>query len=58
MRLTFLTTSALAGRQQLTLAMAVFGPETWVFLGGISACLALAILSAVACLASRGLSQA
>lgn len=56
--LTFLTTSALAGRQQLTMAMAVFGSETWVFLGSMSACLALAILSAVVCLASRGLSRA
>lgn len=56
--LTFLTTSALAGSQQFTMAMAVFGPETWIFLSGMSACLALAILSAVVCLASRGLSRA
>jgi hypothetical protein len=53
---TFLTTAALAGRDQTTKALAVFGPETWAFLAGMSACLALAILSAVTCLASRGLS--
>ena len=55
---TFLTTAALAGRDQITRATAGFGPETWTALSGMSASLALAIFSAVACLASRGLSAA
>jgi hypothetical protein len=55
---TFLTTAVLAGPGQAARAMAVFGPETWAFLGGMSACLALAIFSAVACVASRGLGAA
>jgi hypothetical protein len=56
--LTFLTTAALAGRDQIARATALFGPETWAALAGMALCLALAILSAVACLASRGLSTA
>jgi hypothetical protein len=53
--LTFLTTGMLASRSTAAQATAVFGPETWVFLAAMSACLGLGILSAVACLASRGL---
>ena len=51
---TFLTASVLAGRAQVVQTTAVFGPETWIFLAAMSLCLALAILSAVVCLASRG----
>jgi|GEM_PF-1652643 len=56
--LTFLTTSVLASRSEITQTTAVFGAETWVFLAGMSLCLALSILSAVTCLASRGLGRA
>ena len=55
--LTFLTTSVLAGHGEVGLATAVFGAETWVFLGAMSLCLALAIICAVTCLASRGLGR-
>ena len=55
--LTFLTASVLAGHGQVSLTTAAFGAETWVFLAAMSLCLALAILCAVACLASRGLSR-
>src|SRR5262245_39570450 len=53
--LTFLTTGVLASRDAAARATAVFGPETWTLLAAMSLCLALAILNAVACLASRGL---
>jgi hypothetical protein len=53
--LTFLTTGLLASRSTAAQATAAFGPETWIFLAAMSVCLALGILSAVACLASRGL---
>jgi len=56
--LTFLTTSVLASRSDITQVTAVFGAETWVFLAGMALCLALSILSAVTCLASRGLGRA
>jgi hypothetical protein len=51
---TFLTAAVLAGRPEAERATAVFGPETWAFLAGLSLCLGLAIMSAVTCLASRG----
>jgi hypothetical protein len=54
---TFLTTAALGTRASVVQATAVFGPETWAFLALMAACLALAILSAVACVASRGVSR-
>lgn len=55
--LTFLTTSVLARGNAVAQETAAFGVETWVFLAGMSLCLALAILSAVMCLASRGLGR-
>src|SRR5450755_962234 len=55
--LTFLTASVLASRDEAAQATAVFGPETWAFLAAMSLCLALAILSAVTCVASRGLGR-
>jgi hypothetical protein len=55
--ITFLTTSVLARRADVVQATAAFGVETWVFLAGMSLCLALAILSAVTCLASRGVGR-
>ncbi len=55
--LTFLTTSVLANGNAVAQETAAFGAETWVFLAGMSLCLALAILSAVMCLASRGLGR-
>jgi hypothetical protein len=55
--ITFLTASALARRADVAQTTAAFGVETWVFLAGMSACLALAILSAVRCLASRGVGR-
>jgi hypothetical protein len=55
--LTFLTASVLASRSDAAQATAVFGPETWAFLAAMSLCLALAILSAVTCVASRGLGR-
>jgi len=54
---TFLTASALASRSDVVQATAAFGAETWAFLAGMSACMTLAILSAVTCLASRGLGR-
>ena len=54
---TFITAFALARRADVAQATAVFGVETWIFLAGMSLCLALAILSAVTCLASRGVGR-
>jgi hypothetical protein len=54
---TFLTASALASKADVVQATAAFGAETWAFLAGMSLCMTLAILSAVACLASRGLGR-
>lgn len=54
---TFLTASALARRADVVQATAAFGAETWAFLAGMSLCMTLAILSAVTCLASRGLGR-
>jgi hypothetical protein len=54
---TFLTASALGTRADVAQATAVFGPETWAFLALMASCLALAILSAVMCVASRGVSR-
>jgi hypothetical protein len=54
---TFLTAAALGTRASVVRATAVFGPETWSFLALMSLCLALAILSAVTCVASRGVSR-
>lgn len=51
---TFLTAAALGTRADVVQATAVFGPETWAFLALMALCLALAILSAVICVASRG----
>jgi hypothetical protein len=52
---TFLT-AALGTRTNVVQATSVFGPETWTFLALMASCLALAILSAVTCVASRGVS--
>jgi hypothetical protein len=54
---TFLTTAALGTRTNVVQATSVFGPETWTFLALMASCLALAILSAVTCVASRGVSR-
>jgi hypothetical protein len=43
--LTFLTTSVLARGSAVAQETAAFGVETWIFLAGMSSCLALAILS-------------
>jgi Family of unknown function (DUF5706) len=54
---TFITAAALGTRADVVQATAVFGPETWTFLALMASCLALAILSAVMCVASRGVSH-
>jgi hypothetical protein len=55
--LTFLTTSVLTKRDDVARTTAAFGIETWAFLAGMSSCLTLSIMGAVACLASRGLGR-
>jgi hypothetical protein len=52
--LAFLTGSMLTNRDKVTPTVAIFGPETWVFLAGMAAGLAGSILCAVACLMARG----
>jgi hypothetical protein len=52
--LAFLTGSILTNRDKVTPTVAVFGPETWVFLAGMAAGLAGSIFCAVACLMARG----
>ena len=54
---TFLTAAALGTRANVVQATSVFGPETWTFLALMASCLALAILSAVTCVSSRGISH-
>lgn len=55
--LTFITGTVLAQQDNVARTTAVFGPETWAFLVGMTLCLALSISSSVVCLASRGLSR-
>lgn len=55
--ITFLTTTVLGSPSTVVQTTGVFGPETWVFLAGMAVLQILAILSAVACLRSRGLSR-
>jgi hypothetical protein len=52
---TFLTASVLTKPDDVARTTAVFGVETWIFLASMSLSLALSIVGAVACLASRGL---
>jgi hypothetical protein len=47
--------SLLGNRDDVAATVAVFGPETWVFLAGMTAAFALSILCAVFCLVARGL---
>lgn len=54
---TFLTTTVLGSPSTAIRTTSVFGPETWTFLAAMASCQVLAILSAVTCLRSRGLSR-
>jgi hypothetical protein len=47
--------SLLGNRDDVARTVAVFGPETWVFLVGMTAAFALSIACAVICLVARGL---
>jgi hypothetical protein len=49
--------SLLGNRDDVARTIAVFGPETWVFLAGMTLAIALSIYCAVACLVARSLQQ-
>jgi hypothetical protein len=50
-----LSGSLLGNRDEVARTVAVFGPETWVFLAGMTTAFALSIACAVICLVARGL---
>jgi hypothetical protein len=52
-----LSGSLLGNRDGVARTVAVFGPETWVFLVGMTAAFALSIACAVICLVARGLQR-
>jgi hypothetical protein len=54
---TFLTSSILGSPSTVAQTTGAFGPETWALLAAMATCQVLAILSAVTCLRSRGLSR-
>jgi hypothetical protein len=51
----FLGGSLLGNRGDVAQTVAVFGPETWLFLAGLTVAFALSITCAVFCLIARGL---
>lgn len=53
--LAFLSGALLSNRDDVARTVAVFGPETWLFLAGMTVGFALSIACAVICLVARGL---
>jgi hypothetical protein len=53
--LALLSGSLLGSRDDVARTVAVFGPETWVLLAGMTVAFALSIVCAVRCLVARGL---